>query len=1125
MRHYLMSRSIGHRLLPIGLVSHFILCASLSLSFTRPLAPTSGSRGVPTSAMQAGEEARALEQGRPQRDRLAGGGARSYRLPLAAGEFARVVVEQQGLDLVVALFGPDGKELAEVDSPFGERGPEPVFWAAEIAGSYRVEVRSLATDAAPGGYEIRLEERRAAVPSDEKLLRAQKSYAEGLRLMSQGTAEASRRALEKFEQSLRLWQAAGEREREAAVLDILGLINDNLGEKREALACYNRALPLLHETGPPIAEAILLSNVGKIYSDLGENQNALGLYEHALKVQQELGDLASQTITLSNIAEVYDDRGEYDKSLEYSTRALALSRAAGHTIEATILHNIGAAYLSLGELQKALDNEGQALRIAQARREPLDTANSLNTIGLIYSHLGEYGKALEYYEQALRARVQSGDRRGQATTLNNIGVTYGAMGEFEKALGYFDRALPIKRAIEDRNGEAFVLNNIGRTRNDLRRYQEAVESYERGLGIVRDTGDRTTEASLLHNLGQAQRGLGKNVEARDSFEKSLRLRRLVRDRQGEAETLAALAGLEGEGGDLGRARLLMKEALDLFESQRTKIFSQELRASYFASVQDFYRLNIELLMRLQRQRPAEGYAAEALHVSERARARSLIELLTESHADIRQGIDPALLERERKLQQAINASEARRLRLASDPAQKAQLPEADAELERLTGEQQQVEALIRVNSPRYAHLTQPQPLSLAEIQTRLLDPDTLLLEYSLGDERSYLWAVTPSSMSVFELAPRGKIEAAATRVYDLLTARNRGTAETDAGWAQRVAQEDAAFAGAAAELSEMILRPAAAQLGSKRLVIVSEGALQRVPFAALTVAPPGAESSAPPPLIVSHEIVTLPSASTLAVLRSELAGRAPAPKAVAVLADPVFDAADARVRRERTAHAPGAAVVPPGLSSEELTRAAEAGDVDLSLPLERLTSTRREAAAITAHVPARERLLALDFDASRATATGPALRRYRVVHFATHALISNAHPDLSGIVLSLVDEQGRPSDGFLRIHDIFNMRLPAELVVLSACRTGLGKDIRGEGMMGMTRAFMYAGARRAVVSLWSVNDRATAELMERFYRKMLGGGGERPAAALRAAQVEMWRDGRWKSPYYWGAFIMQGEWR
>jgi CHAT domain-containing protein len=267
------------------------------------------------------------------------------------------------------------------------------------------------------------------------------------------------------------------------------------------------------------------------------------------------------------------------------------------------------------------------------------------------------------------------------------------------------------------------------------------------------------------------------------------------------------------------------------------------------------------------------------------------------------------------------------------------------------------------------------------------------------------------------------------------------------------------------------------------------------------------------PLIVEHEIVHLPSASALAVLRRELAGRQPAAKAVAVLADPVFSADDARVKSGAKTRAGEEA--PP-----ELTRAIN----DVRGEMRRLLLTRDEAEAILSVTPRTDGFGALDFRANLATATSDELSRYRIVHFATHGLLNSEHPELSGVVLSLVDERGQPQDGFLRLHEIFNLRLPAELVVLSACQTGLGKEVKGEGLVGLTRGFMYAGAARVVASLWQVHDAATAELMKRFYRRMLK-DGMRPAAALRAAQIEMWKKPQWQSPFYWGGFALQGEWK
>ena len=458
---------------------------------------------------------------------------------------------------------------------------------------------------------------------------------------------------------------------------------------------------------------------------------------------------------------------------------------------------------------------------------------------------------------------------------------------------------------------------------------------------------------------------------------------------------------------------------------------------------------------------------------------------------------------------------------------------------------QQVQADIRRRSPHYAAITQPVPLSTAEIQQQLLGEDVLLLEYALGDQRSYLWAVTHNSVTAYELPKREQIEQTARQLYTLLTARSRRRrGDTPQQWQARVAAAEAQLPDTARQLSRMILAPAAAQLGQKRLLIVADGALQYVPFAMLPElsvvrsqlsvvkgnAPRQADNGQRTtdygqPLIVNHEIISLPSASTLAELRKELAARQPAPKMLAVFADPVFSLNDERCKGRSKGVSVGRQAVAAGKArSIEHEDASQVKFAAGSLMISRLPYTRQEADQILALVPATASLRAVDFKASRATAINGDLGQYRYLHFATHGWLDSEQPGLSALVLSLVDEQGRRQDGFLRASDIYNLKLPTELVVLSACQTGLGKEVRGEGLVGLTRGFMYAGAARVIVSLWNVNDQATADLMTKFYRKMLRDGA-RPAAALRAAQIEMWQQPQWQSPYYWAAFVIQGEWQ
>jgi CHAT domain-containing protein len=386
--------------------------------------------------------------------------------------------------------------------------------------------------------------------------------------------------------------------------------------------------------------------------------------------------------------------------------------------------------------------------------------------------------------------------------------------------------------------------------------------------------------------------------------------------------------------------------------------------------------------------------------------------------------------------------------------------------------------------------------------------------------------VTSNSIKSYQLAGRREIEEAARSVYDLLNSRNKSIkGETQVQRDARIGQADRAIPAAASVLSRLVLGPVAAQLGKKRLVIVADGMLHYIPFAMLPDPTTTADSAQQQPLIIEHEIVNLPSASTLAVIRQEVAGRELAPKAVVALADPVFSKNDERIKRSRNTQASSSSSKVENPRELELIEAAEG----LNLPsgglyIPRLRDSRKEAQEIVAMVPAAKRRLALDFEASRKLATSIDLRQYRYIHFSTHGWLNSLHPELSGIVFSLVNQRGEPQDGFLRAHETFNLKLPAELVVLSACQTGIGKEVKGEGLVSLTRGFMYAGAPRVVVSLWSVSEMGTTELMVRFYSGMLK-NGLRPAAALRLAQLSLMKEKRWESPFYWAPFILQGEWR
>ncbi len=981
------------------------------------------------------------------------------------------------VSLLLVLFASASSQLMGLDPKTPIQGNGPVSLFADTSGIYRVEAGSPATDVASGTYEARIAQTPAAPEQDRDRLPAQAVFAEAEQLRAKGDPESQERAIKKYQEALLLYRSLGNHDGEANAFSQLGGVYFDASDMKEALDVWSQELLLRRASGDRSGEARALANIGQVHNILGEKQKALDSFNQALELNRNVGNRVEETRALLNIAWVY---------------------------------------YSLLELKKALHNFNLVLSLSRRSRNREVEAQALGGIGGTYTHLKEYRKALDFDNQALSLNRAIGSLRGEAYALFSLGWLYGALGERQKAL--------------DCNHSALLR--------------------------MRNIGDRKGEAMVLHGLGWVYGLWGEKEQARGYYLQSLPLRREVGDVIGEADTLYRLAQSERDTGNLIDARAHIDATINIIESLRAKIGSRELRANYFAdAAQDYYEFYIELLSQLHQDNPSQGYDAAALQISERSRARSLLELLSEARADIRQGVDTALLERERELQEIITATTAKRVRLLNLRHTPQQANQSTQDLEALTSAYQEIEAKIRTTSPRYAALTQPQPLTLSQIQ-QLLDADTLLLEFALGKVHSYLWAVTPTSIKSFELEKGSVVSEVARRVYELMTARTKKLPrETGAQREARITKADAEYKTTAAQLSRMLLAPVASELGNKRLVIVTDGLLQYIPFAALPVPEElrGADVAilrkqidrgvADTPLILEHEIVTLPSASTLALLRRDLEGRKPHTKTVAVFADPVFETTDGRVIQK--SKSTGSLSKPPGAASNSAQHAVagNAGDEDRPLkairdylirtrmieegqPLARLPYTRKEALAIASLVPAGQQKILLDFDVNYQTATSAELGEYRFVHFATHGLLDTRYPELSGILLSLVDREGSPQEnGILRLGDVYNLRMPVDLVSLSGCETALGKSIRGEGLVGLTRGFMYAGAPRVMASLWKVEEEPTAELMKTFYEGVLGKPELRPAAALRRAQIEMWRKPNRRAPYYWSAFVMQGEWK
>lgn len=1010
----------------------------------------------------------------------------------------RLVVEQRDIDVEVTVETELGERFT-ADSPFDRRGREAVLLSGRP--SYLVAVRGREPGAPPGGYVLELEPVADLSPARRLVLDAARAGTAAARLYHDGTREAWRQAVVHQGQALLHWRALGEtgeaaralyaravlhrlvevphraledsrqvvelarrlgdRELEGYAGNELGLDHWHLGDAEEARRAFHGAAVLAEATGDRYLVAAAKSNLCLMDLSQGELELARGCYEGALDAIREASSGQIESAARTNLGRIAEHLGEPEEALDHYRRALRVLAASGDRRgEAQTLNNLGVLLRGLGELDAAMARYAEASEIFAELGEPRWQARVLSNVGYAYRSLGEPRRALASFERACELFRRLEDRRGEAATLDNLGLVHSDLGQAGSALGFHRRALELRRGDGDRRGEAVTLRRLGDVHAELGERDRALDHLQRAVRLSGELGNRPNEAAARLGLGRIYLEAGQRGSAHEELSRALDLATGAGQWTTESEALYHLARLDHETGRTGGARRRISEALERLEGLRARIDSPDLRTSYSRLLRRVLELDVQVLMSAHRRDPAAGRHREALEVAERARARTLLDLLQEADVDLASGVDGDLLRRRHRLARRLDAKTERLADPSLDAATHRALTEEQLGiLQRLDV----LDAEIRRASPAYGEIVRPLALTAEEIQA-LVDPGTVLAYYFLGEPRSYLWRVTPAAIDVFELSGQAQIEAAARRVHALWSQRDPAHRSQDYAAARELAQR--------LRLQELS--------GFHRVAVLADGSLHVIPFAALPVADGDAGGPAPP-LLVRSEVVFLPSASVLALSRRLHDARGPA-SSVALVADPVFG---------------------PGYPA--------------------LPGARREARAIAAAAPAAT-LTAFGFDADRELVEGGRLRGYDVVHFATHGVIDTENPALSGLALSQVDREGRPRPGFLHLHDIFNLRLDAELVVLSGCRTGLGPVVRGEGLIGLVRGFMYAGSRRVVASLWQVEDQATAALMTRFYHG-LWQEAVPPSSALAAAQRELAGNRRFRDPYYWAGFVLVGDWR
>lgn len=882
---------------------------------------------------------------------------------------------------------------------------------------------------------------------------------------------------------------AGEMERicaAAAVAFTDAELHPPAGDSKRTAAFYRELLPRLESCGEPGWQARAEEYLGEALLPTDLHLAATTLESSAARLEG-LAEGKREARVLNQAGAAWRDLGEPGRALADYQRALQLVRAAKDDAgEASTLNNLGLVYKSTGDLQGAIIQYESALGLWKRFGIKSSEAVTRENLGSLYALIGHDAEALDLLQQARDQLAAEKDPAPRISVLIALGWAQYLAGRPEVALERYQEALTLAESSGNRQALPGLFDRRGTALRALHRYDEAAASYAQALAAIRKTGSTANEGHALANLGWLDLETGAFARAKPRLERARELLAASGDPNGEVYALVGLSRAERRLGDLGPAREHAEAAIRLVETIRTGLRGAMSRGSFLATRFDAYEELVSLLMELDRRQPAAGHAREALEIAERARARNLVDEMAASPKAAKSDSDPR--GKRPSLLAEIEALEERRRSIAGRDSSDPRLHEIDAALRSRSLELDRLAA-----APAEA----PSLASLAEIQS-LADKDTLLVVYLLAEPASFAWTVDRQTVEAHLLPGRERIEKLARRVVAALPVSH-----------EHATQETAARA--TQELSEAILAPLAKRLaGRRRLVILADGALHLVPFGALT-APAARPMETPEPLLVQHEIAMLPSATVLLSQRRRLAGRPPAPGALAVLADPVFAMSDERL----TAGTSRSAV-------RVVTGDQVAEGIDVTL--HRLPFTADEARAIVRLVPPKATLLAMGTAASRELVLSGALHRYRILHFATHGLLDPVLPERSGVVLSLFDDHGRRRDGFLSAPDVAALDLPAELAVLSACQTALGREMRGEGLVGLTQAFFRAGVRGVVVGYWSVDDRATSVLMTHFYRNLLVEGLP-PAAALRNAQLAIRGEDRWRLPYFWAGFSFHGDWQ
>lgn len=852
---------------------------------------------------------------------------------------------------------------------------------------------------------------------------------------------------------------------------------------------------------------------GDVHYARSDLQSAESSYRAAHGRFVRLGNADGEVDAESGLAYAAADLSRDAEARGHLEPARDLARAEGdRRREAVALRVLGNVLAKMTEEAEAI----RCLESAQALFERAEDRASLvalyNGLGQLHGKLNDLAAAIGYLEKAVELARATGLRGQQGMARFEMAQYQRRLGRLAEAAASYEAARALLEAAGDKAMAAYALAGLGNVDAAQGRHDAGLRRLMAALEVVRASGETRLSSGMLIDVAEIHLALDRVALAQEALSEALRLARAARDPVREARALYGLARVARREGALDEARALVESAIEVGESVRGRVPSRELRSLFFEELDERYRFHVDLLMELERARPDERFERLALAAAERGRARTLLDRIGRAPGPVP---EPSRLERERQLREEIRLDALQRDLEASGDAGASGAPslaEKLATLRRLEG----LDPAPEADAGRF------DDERIDRIQRELAGPDTLLIEISLGRDRSWLWAVSRDRVSAHALPARESLERQAQDLHELLTGRQHDQAGTARERRARAERQDERFHEQGRALSAQLLGAVDDLDAYRRLIVVADGLLAYVPLAALphprALAPGGGYR----PLVVSHEIVCVPSLVVLLGIHERAASRAagPPPAAgrprVAVLADPVFSSDDPRVAPQRSMPPP---VGRAGVSPAAGVGLRGAGQGSLALP--RLLASREEAATIERTAVGAEVRVATGFAVDRAATEAALTGANQVVHVATHGVLDDEHPMLSAMVASLVDPEGRRQDGFVRAQDVYALRVAAEVVVLSACETALGRRLRGEGITGLVHSLLHAGADSVVASKWKVDDSATQQLMAAFYRAMFVDGLD-VSAALRAAQVELLRGRSTRAPFYWSAFEVHG---